>query len=138
MGQKEKPKAQDIVNKTNYVFQKSVGAEEAYPEIENLLVKVKATDGGYPQSSAYTLSTFRQMHNCPNTQCYGGGCDMGKILEEMVKKSETEKIIKLDCIGHEGTKTKVDRSCACEFELYFRIDYIQKADEVEESDIVPE
>ncbi|OQA71765.1 MAG: hypothetical protein BWY33_01951 [Candidatus Dependentiae bacterium ADurb.Bin246] len=125
---KERPKASEIFNDTDYVFSKKVGFEKAFPNIEDITVEVEETgEGVYRGVNKYTYKKgdIGEFVDCSNSFCYGGGISIGSILREMVLKKETQFDGMRFCKGNEGSPKgkKIYRKCMNQFKVKVNIKY---------------
>lgn len=131
MSRKDRPKAQDIFNKTNFVFSEKVPFAEAFPEIESVEVYFKETGYGVislgPDDDGWMkLSTQpSEFVNCSNGLCYNGGFGLGSIIREMVVNKKTSNEGYKGCRGYEGSPKgrRRYRSCANMFQYKVVIKY---------------
>jgi len=137
--EKDRLKASDVYNNTNYIFSKKVSFNEAYPMIEDITVKVEEYNsfslmpdnsrGLYPHKRFYNITNPPgEFVNCSNTICYNGGFALGDILREMVSKKETVREDTAGCQGYEGSPKgrRRYRSCIHRFDYKIIIKYNEK------------
>jgi hypothetical protein len=122
-----KEKASDIYNKQTPVMARKVDTfAEAYPTVASLQLEVVEDEGALGKTYAPRSMTERQFSavvDCHNQFCYGGGVDIGRFLHRKVGAKQTDIDETLDCQGHEGTKTKQNRSCTHRFSVKGTIVY---------------
>lgn len=135
---KDKKKAQDIFNESNFVFSKKGTFEEAFPQIERISIEVVERGYGTEYSAQRTYSTTSEFINCSNGSCYGGGYRMGQVVRNMVYKNETESEGSEYCRGHEGNSKRRGRSCINALDYKVHIEYKIPSENAEDSGEKPE
>ena len=127
-------KASQIHHETNYLFSKKVSFDEAFPEIEDVIVEVEER-GQVPQHHRhfrkYTKKNLGEFIDCSNPPCYDGVFSIGSILREMVAQKQTELETLECCQGNEASEKgkRIYRSCANIFSIRVSIKYRQTASE---------
>jgi len=123
----DREKAQDIFNKTNYVFSKKVSFAEAFPEIDKLEINVTEIGTGImsKKDRSYNEKTISEYINCSNRACYNGGVSLGNIVREMVRNKLADYNGTAICQGYEGSpKGKRNyRPCVNYFEICAKVTY---------------
>ena len=119
-------KATDIFNQSPELFAKKVKFAEAFPSIKKLEMIVEES-GMLPKDQnirQYTLiQPPSEYINCTNSQCHGGGVQLGSIIWMMVNTKQ-QTLTKCEwCIGHEGSAKKKVRDCLHRFSISVSIDY---------------
>jgi hypothetical protein len=132
MARQERMKASDVFHETNLVFSEKVGFDKAFPEIEDLTVKVKEIGHGvsdWNEESNYRKQYFPgEFINCRNPLCYNGGFSIGSILRDMVRNGQTEFETSKLCQGNEGSAKggRIYRKCMNFFKIIVSIKYKEK------------
>ena len=111
MSRDHRPKASEIHRDAHYVFAQKVGFAEAFPEVEEVSIRVEERGrgaGGYRGGSDTRVRTFTKMNlgeyvDCSNTLCYNGGASVGSALREAVRERRTEFEDSAMCQGYEGS-----------------------------------
>jgi hypothetical protein len=123
----KRPKANDIFQQSNYVFGQKVEFEEAFPQIDDITVKVRESGAGVYGSYERTLgkTSIGQYVNCSNPICHNGGFSLANILYSMVRERKTEHESTEICQGYEGSPKgkRVYRKCINTFRVYVSIKY---------------
>jgi len=114
---KDKDKLSDIINEAEYVFiRKTRSFAEAYPRIAELKVEIDESGGFFDNSTWHTSldhRNFKHAIDCHNPKCYGGGVEIGRIVHEMMNKSETDREETNICRGYEGSPKGRRRFGSC-------------------------
>ena len=120
-----KKKASDYYNNSTPFLGQKVSFENAYPNVEKLIVEVsefedfwKKNDGFYPYKRVFTEKNFSEFVDCNSSSCDGGGFNINKILRSMVERGETDVKDSINCIGHIKTKR-----CMHTFEYSIKVTY---------------
>lgn len=129
MSRQNREKRSDLMRKGQPFFGRWVDSfKEAYPTIENLQVEVTQTDASRGSSFTQKLSekNFRDVIDCSNPLCYGGGVVLGSLLHSMVWKGETSREEHSGCGGYEGSPKgrRKYRSCSRGFRVKIKVDYL--------------
>jgi hypothetical protein len=127
MARKHVQKASDLFNQSTPAFGRKVSFDEAYPEIEDVVVEVKENGyGSYGASRTYAKAYFPgEFIDCSNPSCYGGGFSIGQIIYEMKRNRQTEYATSKICKGCEGSPKgrRRYRSCINVFEIKVTVKY---------------
>lgn len=134
---KNRKKASDIFNETNFLFSKKVLFKEAFPGIESISVIVKEYEnagqkpddglGLYPKTYIFNNSRLPSEYiDCSNIVCYNGGFSLGSVLRDMVLKKEALKEGKSFCQGYEGSPKGNRRYRSCIHRFEYKIEIIYK------------
>ena len=130
---RDRPKAQDIFEKSTFVFATKVKEfEQAFPDIQEVRAEVivKSRGSQFTNSKGgmiYTKENFPGEYiNCGNPVCYGGGFSLGGILREMIHKEQTHYEGGQICKGYEGSPggRRRYRSCMSYWEV--KVDVVYK------------
>lgn len=125
----DRQKASDVFRESNFLFGRKVGFDEAFPQIEDLIVEVEESGRGideWNRKSMYRKEYFPGEYvDCSNSLCYNGGFSIGSILREMVSKKQTELQTSRHCQGHEGSPKgkRIYRKCTNHFTIRVSITY---------------
>jgi len=124
----KRPKAQDIVNQSNFVFGEKVTFAEAFPELDDWKIEVEETDTGVNVRSKKTYEkpdAPGEFVNCTQDLCVNGGVRVGFTLHEMIRKRETEKEFSEICQGYWGSPKgrKKYRPCPSLFRVKIWLKY---------------
>ncbi len=127
MTSRDRRKASDIFNETNYPFAKKVQFAEAYPDIATLKVVVEEKGEGVYQalgSRVYSEKNVGEFVDCSNSLCYNGGVSIGSILRSFKKGEEHYERTHI-CKGYEGSPKgrRKYRSCLNTFKVTIDISY---------------
>jgi len=119
---------------TKSLFPQKAPFKEAFPQIENLKVKVEESGEGIHESSNpryYDEKVAGQYIDCSNPLCDRGGFSIGKILHEMVNKKETHNETSASCQGNEGSPEgkRIYRKCFNHFKVTVDIKYQEQKEE---------
>lgn len=118
---KNRKKAQDIFNESDFVFGSKTTFDKAFPEVELISVKVKELE--YSKLVNEVLlsekSTIPEYINCHNPLCNKGGFHLMDIVREMNRKKETETKGHKLCIGNE----RKGRDCMHAFDYEIHLSY---------------
>ena len=124
---RERKKAQDIFNETNFVFSSKTTFEKAFPQIKDISVVVTEMGTGVRgnYSRSYNKHYLSEYINCSNSLCYNGGFSIGSIIRDMVYKKEIDKEGSEMCQGNEGSPKgrRIYRKCVNIFKYKIHIDY---------------
>lgn len=120
-------KAQDVFNKSDFVFSSKTTFEKAFPNVEECTITVKESGHGAP-SWNHGVSHYKnpgEYLNCSNPLCYNGGFNIGSTIREMVSKKETAKEDSAICQGYEGSPKgrRKYRKCVNFFKYTIAIKY---------------
>ena len=127
---KEKKKAQDIFDETNFVFGTKTTFDKAFPKIKNINIEV-IENGLYMNESRishYCKTNTSECVNCTNPRCHNGGFNVGEIIRDMVYKKETERDSSAECQGNEGRHKSRDirTKCLNSFSYKILIEYCEQ------------
>ena len=88
----KRPKALQIFDPTTYTFGSKAPFDEAFPQIEDILVEVQESLHAAPviRTSNLDKRTISEFVNCGNSRCYNGGFSVGNVIREMVRDGKTE------------------------------------------------
>ena len=128
---KNRKKAQDIFNETEYVFVDKATFEKAFPTIEEISVEIIETGKNVYHSGQpiyYDKKTLGEYINCSNTQCYKGGFRIGRIIQKMVIDNKTDLEDTEFCQGHESSPKgrRIGSECFNAFDYKIHIEYKNK------------
>ena len=133
----ERQKASDVFNEADFVFGRKVSFDEAFPQIEDVVVEVKESGHGIRRDNrrVYRKPYLGEYIDCSNPICYNGGFSIGAILREMVRNRQAELETSKICQGYEGSpkgKRKY-RDCVNFFKIKVSVKYKEtpSADESE-------
>lgn len=129
MSIRDRQKATDVFNNSEYSFAKKVSFSEAFPIVDD--VKVVITRGGhYGINELNKIERFGkevgEFVDCSNPNCFNGGISVGKILRGMIGSEQSHfSAERISCQGYEGSpKGKVRRrSCTNHFSVSVEITY---------------
>ena len=129
MKQDRRQKASDVFQESKFVFANKVSFEEAFPEIEDLIVEVEESGQGVSERNC--KRTYRKQNlpgeyiNCSNPLCYNGGFSIGSILREMIRNRQTELETSELCQGNESSLKgrRIYRKCMNSFKIKVSIKY---------------
>ncbi|MBT1247356.1 MULTISPECIES: hypothetical protein [unclassified Thermosipho (in: thermotogales)] len=122
-------KASDVFQNSKYVFGEKVSFEEAFLEIEDIVINVEESGrwiNKWNYKRTYTKQNFPGEYiDCRNPLCYNGGFSMGAILRNMVKNRQTELETLEVCQGYEGSPKgkKFYKKCLNQFKIKVSIKY---------------
>ena len=128
-------KASQIHRETDYLFSRKVPFEEAFPEIDDVVVDVEE-QGQVPQyrqhARQYTKANLDEFIDCSNPPCYDGGFSICEILRNMVSERQRELETIKCCQGHEASAKgrRKYRPCANFFKIKVSIRYKATGDKV--------
>lgn len=123
----KRQKASDVFNESNYLLAEKVSFDQAFPDIEHVVVEYKET-GHSVQTGSKRIDRKSYLHefiNCSNPLCYNGGFSIRAILREMVRNRKTELETRKICQGYEGSpkgRRKYGK-CVNLFEIQVSIKY---------------
>ena len=129
MSTRDREKASDVFQNTDFLFSKKVTFAEAFPTIEDIKVVVKR--GGHYGVSEWNKEEHYGMNvgeyvDCSNSTCYNGGFSIGEFVRLMVASNQThfEKDY-ISCQGYEGSQKgkRRYRSCTNHFAVVIDIKY---------------
>lgn len=130
MSRRKRMKASDVFREADYAFRSgpTLSFEEAFPEIEEVLIEVDEIGDGVDRglgSRRYTKNSFGEYINCSNPVCYKGGFSIGAILRGMVASRRTDFETTKGCQGYEGSPKgrRYYRPCSNGFKIRVHIDY---------------
>lgn len=138
---RERMKAQDVFNKTEFVFGKKTTFSEAFPEVKNITLEIEE-DGKKPtyyshlpdasvKKRVYRKDNFPgEFVNCSNPLCYNGGVRIGLIIDSMTSSKDTKYEKVFFCQGYEGSPKgrKRYRDCINRFKVKITIEYAPETD----------
>jgi hypothetical protein len=116
-------KAQDVFEKTHFVFGKKVPFKEAFPAIVSLSVEGEETGDGLLDEArhfSYDIENLPGEYiNCSNPSCYNGGFRIGATIREMMETGVAAKEESRICQGREGSPKgrKIGRHCMNHFKV---------------------
>jgi hypothetical protein len=121
-------KASEIHRDTDYLFSRKGTFEEAFPEIDEVVVEFEEhghVPRAYQHKRKYTKDNLGEYIDCSNPPCYDGGFSIGRILREMVAKRQTKLETTKCCQGNEASPKgkRIYRSCANFFKVKVNIKY---------------
>ncbi len=123
----KRQKASDVFNQTNFVFADKVSFDEAFPEIEDVVVEVKEPGNILRRESKgiHRKPYLGEYIDCSNPLCHNGGFSIGTILREMVRDRQTELETYKICQGAEGSRKgrRKYRDCMNFLEIRVSIKY---------------
>jgi len=125
----QRQKASDVFQEKNFMFSRKVSFDEAFPEIEDLIIEVEESSGVPSPGGSKSIYNRQNMPgeyiNCSNSLCYNGGFSIGSILREMVSKKQTELETSKFCQGNEASPKgrRVYRKCWHSFKTKVSIKY---------------
>jgi len=131
MGRDDRMKASDMFNATTYVFSKKAQFEQAFPQIEDVVVLVQESGDGITEwnhSQRYTKPSIGEYIDCHNPVCYGGGASVGALIRDMVRNKESHKEATSVCRGYEGSPKGKRRYGKCFNDFTIMIDLTYKPD----------
>jgi len=103
----KRKKALDVFKEANLFLAKKSSFDEAFPQIEDLTVRVKEDGHGVRELRKDLLYTKRNLPgeyiNCSNPRCYNGGFSIGRLLRDMIYSKQTEQEKYEICQGYEGS-----------------------------------
>ncbi len=135
MGRKDRKKASEIHRETEYFLGKKVLFEEAFPEIDDIVVEVEERghvwDKGFGKRR-YTKGQIGEFIDCSNPLCYGGGFSIGSIVQDMVRNKQTDLETTKACRGNEASPKgkRIYRSCGNFFKIKVHIEYSNCEDKI--------
>ncbi len=137
MGRRDqRMKASDVLRETNFLFSKTVSFDEAFPEIEDVIIEVTEDGDGVRHSRLGDPRCIYQKPNlpgecvdCSNPLCYNGGVSVGSIVHNMVAKRATKRETSEVCRGYEGSPKgrRKYRSCMNIFKVKITITYKEES-----------
>jgi len=135
MKREKREKLTDALSNGTPLFSGSrVPFVEAYPTVRRLTMKVEELDSGnHPpiREWNFTESSAPRAINCSNDLCYGGGIDLGMLLQRIVTHRETNGTEKELCSGYEGSPKgrRMYKPCHLMYKVHFVIDYRDESTE---------
>jgi hypothetical protein len=139
MGRRDqRMKASDTFREANFLFSKKVSFDEAFPEIEDIVIEVVEDGHGVRHwGPGDPKRTYRKPHlpgeyvDCSNSLCYNGGVSVGSIIRDMVRERVTERETSEVCRGYEGSPKgrRKYRSCMNFFKVKISIRYREQAED---------
>lgn len=134
---KERKKAQDVFNDTDFVFSQKTTFEKAFPGIESIRVDVNETgEIRFGGNRTYTNSSLGEFVNCSNSMCYNGGFRIGDVVREMNYKREENREGSAICQGNEGSPKgrRIYRKCLNHFDYKITIKYKDVVEDKQKDD----
>ncbi len=131
MGIKDRKKASDIFRETRSPFARKVEFEEAFPQIDTIIVEVEEEGEGVfaeINKQIYRKNDLGEFIDCSNSICYNGGFSIGQIIRQMVSEERTDLETSKICQGFEGSPKGRNRyrSCLNRFKIGVHINYIKQ------------
>ena len=133
----ERMKASDVFREAKFLFSRKASFDEAFPEIENVVIEVEERgDGVNHWGFCGSRRVYKNPHlpgeyiDCSNPLCYNGGVRVGSIIHEMVKERSTGRVGSTSfCQGYEGSPKgrRRYRKCTNSFKVIISITYKEKA-----------
>ena len=127
---KDRKKASDIFNETDFAFSKKVSFEKAFPEIDDFTIEVSESKDAIWGEKGRTRKFTKdnqpsEYFDCSNPACYSGGVSLGEILRQMVSNKTTEETVTQKCKGYEGSPKghRRYRSCMHSFTVEVTLKY---------------
>ena len=132
----QRMKASDVFRESEFVFSRKVSFDEAFPEIEDVVIEVTEKGTGVrhrgPDDPKHI---YRKPHlpgeyvDCSNSLCYNGGVSVGSIIRDMVREHATERETSEVCRGYEGSPKgrRKYRKCMNFFQVKIGITYKEQA-----------
>lgn len=125
---KRRKKASDIFNSSEPFLGKKVSFVEAFPQIAKIKVEVEEykdfwykKEVPYPVNHFYNEANLGQYINCSEASCYGGGFNVGSIINEMVRNKQVFLDGNIKCKGNIGNPK--GQSCTHQFKYKISIVY---------------
>ena len=131
MGRDVHLKAQDVFNRSSFVFGQKSTFEQAFPQINDITVRVREIGYGMPpgyETRLYSKQDLCEYVNCRNYSCYNGGVRVGDMIRDMIRERKTHLEGSKYCQGYEGSPKgrRRYRSCTNSFEVVIDIEYKEK------------
>ncbi len=133
----DRMKASDVFREKEFIFTRKVSFDEAFPEIEKIVIEVEERGDGVNLSGFCDSRRIYKNPNlpgeyidCSNPLCYSGGVRIGSIIHEMVRARSTERVGSTSfCQGYEGSPKgrRRYRKCTNSFKVKVSITYKEKA-----------
>ena len=126
---KKHKKASDIFDESTLFLGQKGTFSEAFPEIEEIIVKCEEIEfigGNKSWKHVFTKEKLPGEYiNCNNRWCHGGGFSIGEKIRAMVDKKEIQISGAECCQGNEGTPNgrKIYHSCPHHFNYTISIKY---------------
>lgn len=128
----QRMKASDVFREANFLFSTKTSFDEAFPEIEDIVVEVVEVGEGVGRwSDEERARIYSKSHlpgeyiDCSNSRCYNGGVSIGSIIRAMLRKHDTDHQVSKMCQGYEGSPKgrRRYRSCRNHFDVKVSIKY---------------
>src|SRR5689334_8603120 len=105
----------DPMDRTNRVFGRTSSFEEAYPDLQDVIVNYKQYMMGSPAGSGKDVPEYHSIRNhggvirCNNALCNKGGFEVDRHISEATTEESELKL--MSCSGHEKMGRGQTRSC---------------------------
>ena len=122
-------KLSDVEAATDYAIPRvATTFEKAYPEVKTLQFEIEGSDiwGRYKIDHRGTEKNFRQLINCANPHCYGGGVNLDRLLRwSLIERKQTSFEETISCCGYEGSPKgrRKTGSCDTSFRVKIAVEY---------------
>lgn len=127
---RDRDKAQDVFEKTDFVFGKKASFDEVFPTVADVRVVVREKGAGVwgLEGEVRHFGKTGEFINCSNPSCYNGGFSIGQVLRDMVRAGETVREDSAVCQGHEGSPKgrRIVRRCVNFFKYSVEVTYKPK------------
>jgi hypothetical protein len=132
MSSKKTLKASDVFREGTPFIGRKVNFEQAYPEIEDIVVEIVET-GDFEDvkfedfhklrnRSIYTNKNLPgEFIDCSNPVCYNGGFRIGSVIHKMISEKLTEFQDESMCQGYEGSPKGKKRHKSCIHVFYYKV-----------------
>jgi len=113
----------DSQNK-NLIFGKITSFQNAFPEIEDLNVRVYETGRSVSplQPAIFSKNYYREKIECSNLACINGGLHIGSIVRDMImEKKENINVKDYNC---KGSEKGINKKCWNFFSYEIDIKYL--------------
>ena len=102
------------MNRSNRVFGSLKSLDEAFPELEDVVVEFVEKDFVFEKrSGTWYIHGQGGLMPCGNPSCRHGGYELDKDIHLMLRAGVLQKTIQLSCSGDEGSPQgrKIGRKC---------------------------